>query len=153
MPEELYGGIPERDMRAFMEEIYASIDDITGENGDGRMADCKIDLARFFDTIPPDVITSILERLGAPKQLVALLRRTAKEQIRWIDTEGYTHTHPIKAGRVVVAGCPTCMLQTAAIIPRWVEALRSRGPRREPSSTTEPFGQRGKRQPKAWRQQ
>ena len=62
-----------------------------GEGGDGKMAGCKIDLSKFFDTIRTEASTAILERLGAPQQLVALLRRTAGEQVRWIDTEGFTH--------------------------------------------------------------
>ena len=40
-----------------MEEIYASIDDATGETGDGRMARGKIDLAKLFDTIPTEAST------------------------------------------------------------------------------------------------
>ena len=141
VPEELYGGIPKRGLREFMEEIFACIDDAIGEVGDRKMAGCKIDLSKFFDTIPTEASTAILAKLGAPRQLVFLLRRTASEQIRWIDTEGNTHQHPIRAGREVIAGCPTSMLQTAATMACWVEAMRGTGARAERLSTTKPYGQ------------
>ena len=125
VPPELCGGIPQRDMRGFMEELFDAVDEAlrTGRP-ETQLAGCKIDFTKFFDTLSTEASTRILETLRAPPRLVELLRLASGEQVRWIDANGYSHHTPVTTKRGVIAGCPASMMQTAAVMACWVMQVR-----------------------------
>lgn len=118
IPEEIIGGIPERD-------AAWAFSNFESEAGEARRAGqafmgVKLDLSKAFDRVWSETTNVVLERLGAPPGLVRILWVYDQHHVRYIECGGCVHPTPIVTqGRSLPQGCPASPLRLAVLMSIW----------------------------------
>ncbi|CAE7801443.1 unnamed protein product [Symbiodinium sp. CCMP2592] len=85
----------------------------------GSKAFIQEDLQKYYDTIHFPLAALVLERLGMPVQVVALLKSFYSRQFRLLSFRGQCSSQWILATRGLVQGCPMSPVIAAAIMHIW----------------------------------
>ncbi len=64
----------------------------------------KLDLMKCFDKVGPDQAIYVWERLGAPKEVTAVLRDFYGRYARWIEYKGAVHPEPLWPDLSIIQG-------------------------------------------------
>ena len=106
------GGLPSRSTADAHRIVAAAI-------RSGSKAFIQEDLQKYYDTIHFPLAALVLERLGMPVQVVALLRSFYSRQFRLLSFRGQCSSQWIMATRGLVQGCPISPVIAAAIMHIW----------------------------------
>eukprot|EP00973_Karenia_brevis_P095876 12429565-Karenia_brevis.AAC.1 len=128
-PPELAGGMPGRDARIVHDWCFDDIEDAYSAAGKGNFAGFKRDLRKCFYHVTVEQGLYVLQKLGAPPQLIRIMRSFYARMRMWVDARGVTAKDPIHPNRGLIAGCPASCLILNALMACWVWALRPTGTR------------------------
>ena len=87
----------------------------------------KRDLRKFFYHVTVEQGLYVLKRLGAPPQLLRIIRSFYHNMRQWVDAKGVTAREPILPNRGLIAGCPASCLILNGLMACWIWAMRPTG--------------------------
>eukprot|EP00438_Fugacium_kawagutii_P013015 Skav219675 [mRNA] locus=scaffold3149:185132:187369:- [translate_table: standard] len=116
--DRLLGGIPERSLSDAHVKLVQLL---TNEQHDPVVI--SQDVAKFFDSIRFDHVSAVLQQLGAPQPLIALLSAFYKSCKRYFMIQGYVDPQPVVAQRGLLQGCHFSPMLAGALMNFWLRSV------------------------------
>jgi endonuclease/exonuclease/phosphatase family metal-dependent hydrolase len=114
---DIAGGLSQRSAAEIHDALFADIEDAL--SGGESITGLKVDIQKCFDSVSPRQAARVLQKRGAPPQLMPLIAAFYEDQQRWVEWQGCVHPSPIVPTRSLLQGCPLSPLLLAAIMTVW----------------------------------
>ena len=125
-PAELTGGFKGRSAEELPYRLWGAISESLATGG--TLAGAKLDLRKCFDKACPEQAVYVLERLGIPAGVAAVLRCFYDKQQVWVESEGAAARTPLTRCNGLLQGCPASCMLIAALATVWVQTLKRECP-------------------------
>ena len=84
----------------------------------------KLELNKCFDSVALFQAIRCWETLGAPAEVVGILKDFPQTQQRWVECEGVVHPMPLKPTLSPLQGCPVSPARLARLMTVWIKAAQ-----------------------------
>ena len=124
-PLELAGGLPDRTAAYVHARLAQAFDDKKANEHVGAVFE---DLSKAFDNVDVGQCLAIWWRMGAPENLLAMIRNFYAHARRLFTCKGWLTPGWIKAAHSLLQGCPFSTILLGALMACWVRHVKERVP-------------------------
>ena len=124
-PLELSGGLPDRTAAYVHARLAQAFDDKKEHEQVGAVFE---DLSKAFDNVDVGQCLAIWRRLGAPENLLALIRSFYSNARRLFTCKGWLAPGWVKAAHSLLQGCPFSTILLGALMACWVRHVKGTVP-------------------------